>query len=189
MGRGDKLFVCVELYPRQELAFERVEHLIGPVVVEAQDTSVGSVCREEIPVLVQQRFALLMVSEHCSDALGNIGKQAVFYAVEARKKAVFLPVYQVAVEVNYLLCQQLALSRGAALQLPTASVLTCVQKLGYALGCGFPRNYLCVVLIARRITLRYAYPIRAHPCRVALAVHADAHTAVVDRGQKCGNFI
>src|SRR5699024_4744351 len=58
MGRGDKLRVSVKLHSRQKLAFERVEYLICVVVVEAQDAAVGSICREEVPILAQQRFAL-----------------------------------------------------------------------------------------------------------------------------------
>ena len=159
------------------------------MVVETQDAAVCLVRREEIPVLVQQRFTLFSIGKCRRDVLGNIGKQSTFYAVEARKKAVFLSVSEVAVEVNYLLCQQLALHRGSAFQLPAASVLTCVQQLGDALGCVPPRDYLSVARIPCRTAFGYAYTIRAHPRGVALTVNGYANTVVVNCGQKCGNFI
>ena len=46
-----------------------------------------------------------------------------------------------------------------------------------------------VTLIASRIALGYAYPIRAHPCRVALSVHHNANTAVVDGWQERGYLV
>ena len=39
------------------------------------------------------------------------------------------------------------------------------------------------------IALGYAYTVRAHPRSVALAIHADAHAAAVDRGQKRGYLV
>ena len=189
MGRGDKLCVGVKLNSRQKLAFERREDFVGLVVVEAQDIAVCLVCHEEIPVLGNQRFALPVVCEHRRDVLGNIGKQAAFYAVKAGEKVIFMSVREVAVEVNYLLCQQFALRRGSALKLPLTSVLSGVQQLRDAFGCDFPRNYLRVACIPCCIALVYAYPVRAHPCSIALAVHADAHAAAIDRGQKCGYLV
>ena len=159
------------------------------MVVEAQDTAVCLVSREKIPVLGNQRFALPVVCEHRRDTLGNIGKQAAFYAVKAGEKVIFLSVREVSVEVNYLLCQQFALRRGCSFKLPTASVLTCVQKLGDALGCVTPRDYLCVARIPCGVAPRYAYPVRAHPCSVALTVNCDTHAAAVDRRQKCSYLI
>ena len=79
------------------------------MVLEAQDAAVCLVSREKIPVFAEQRFTLFSIGKYRRDVLGNIGKQSTFYAVEARKKAVFLSVREVAVEVNYLLCQQFTL--------------------------------------------------------------------------------
>ena len=189
MRRGDKLCVCVELHPKQKLAFERVEYLICVVVVEAQDAAVGSICREEVPILAQQRFALLMVGQHCCDSLSNIGKQAAFYAVKAGEKVAVLPIREVTVEVNHLLCQQFALRRGAALQLPLTRVLPGVEQLVDTPRGVTPGHKVHVALIASRIALGYAYPIRAHPCRVALSVHHNANTAVVDGWQERGYLV
>ena len=36
---------------------------------------------------------------------------------------------------------------------------------------------------------RYAYPVRAQPCSVALTVNCDARAAVVDRGQERGYLV
>ena len=55
---------------------------------------------------IRDRFT---VGQHRCDSLSNIGKQAAFYAVKAGKKVVLLTIRDVAVEVNYLLCQQFTL--------------------------------------------------------------------------------
>ena len=189
MGRWDNLCVSMKLHPRQELAFERSEYFIGLVVVEAQDAAVGLVRREEIPVLGNQRFALPVVCEHSGNALSNIGKQAAFYAAKAGEKVIFLPVSEVAVEVNYLLRQQFMLRRGSAFQLPLTSVLSCIQQLRNAPRGVIPGHKVHVALIASRIALGYAYPIRVHPRRVVLSVHADANATAINRRQERGYLV
>ena len=43
--------------------------------------------------------------------------------------------------------------------------------------------------MSRRVAVGYAYPVRVHPRGIALAVHADAHTAAVDYWQERGYII
>ena len=130
-----------------------------------------------------------MVGQHCCDSLSNIGKQAAFYAVKAGEKVAVLPIREVTVEVNHLLCQQFALRRGAALQLPLTRVLPGVEQLVDTPRGVTPGHKVHVAPIASRIALGYAYPIRAHPCRVVLTIHDNANTAVVDGWQERGYLV
>ena len=130
-----------------------------------------------------------MVGQHCYDSLSNIGKQAAFYAVKAGEKVAVLPIREVAVEVNYLLRQQFMLRRGSAFQLPLTSVLSCIQQLRNAPRGVIPGHKVHVALIASRIALGYAYPIRVHPRRVVLSVHADANATAINRRQERGYLV
>ena len=52
-----------------------------------------------------------------------------------------------------------------------------------------PGHKVHVALIASRIALGYAYPIRVHPRRVVLSVHADANATAINRRQERGYLV